>query len=212
MLIKEDEEKRSETRALLPSAKAGCYFLVAERSRHLQADRGPLAVDALGSRNLAEVNPLPPVAMHEIHGAMAQSFRFGSHDRDVSPVGTRPLRIFVVEDHPDTLKGLCHYLEMTGHTGESAQTVAQALATFPNARCEVLISDLGLPDGDGWELLRRIYLSQPIYAIAMSGFNTPADRLKSKEAGFRVQLLKPFAPSELDAALGHAAKEIDAQT
>ena len=69
---------------------------------------------------------------------------------------TRPLRIFVVEDHVDTLDCLKLYLESLDHTVLTAQTVAEALAELPSANCEVLISDIGLPDGTGWEYSKKL--------------------------------------------------------
>ena len=120
----------------------------------------------------------------------------------------RPLRIFVVENHPDTLEYMQMYLEVYGHTVLSADSMTKALATMPQADCDVLISDIGLPDGDGWMLLRRLQLPRPIYAIAMSGFGMGADQLRSQEAGFRHHLLKPINPEQLDAVLAEAAREL----
>ena len=119
----------------------------------------------------------------------------------------RPMRIFVVENHVDTRELLSMYLEGMGHTVFSAGTMADALAKLPGAGCDVLISDIGLPDGDGWELLRRVPEPRPAYAIAMTGFGMNADELKSKEAGYRRHLLKPFVPDALDSALAEAARE-----
>ena len=120
------------------------------------------------------------------------------------------LRIFVVENHPDTLESLQIYLEESGHTVSSAGTVAEALATLPDANCDVLISDIGLPDGTGWELLQRLELSRPIYAIAMSGFGMNADHARSRAAGFRHHVLKPFPLRELDILLEEAVNELSA--
>jgi two-component system CheB/CheR fusion protein len=117
-----------------------------------------------------------------------------------------PLRIFVVENHADTLKYLCLFLEQLGHSVRSARSVAEALATWPEAHCEVLISDIGLPDGDGYELLLKLGPPRPIYAIAMSGFGMNSDRARSRAAGFRHHLLKPFEPDELDPMLEEAAR------
>jgi DNA-binding response OmpR family regulator len=120
------------------------------------------------------------------------------------------LRIFIVENHADTLKWLAIYLEQMGHTVLSARTMTQALSDFPKARCDVLISDIGLPDGDGWEFLRRVRENsafEHIYAIAMSGFGMNSDRVKSAAVGYRQHLLKPFVPDELDAMLEEAAHE-----
>lgn len=123
-------------------------------------------------------------------------------------IQTRPLRIFVVENHPDTLKYLTMYLETLGHTVVSARTVTEALAALPAADCSVLISDIGLPDGDGWDLLERASFKRPVYAIAMSGFGMNSDRAKSRAAGYRHHLLKPFDPDELEVMLEEAAEEL----
>ena len=125
----------------------------------------------------------------------------------LSPEGVRPLVIFVVENHADTLKYLRMYLEQLGHEVRSARSMMEALAELPAAECDVLISDIGLPDGDGWQLLRQINLSHSPYAIAMSGYGMSADRLRSKEAGYRHHILKPFQPDELEAMLEEAARE-----
>ena len=129
---------------------------------------------------------------------------FSSIMEPASPV----LRIFVVENHPDTLKYLRMYLEQMDHHVQSARSVAEALAALPDADADVLISDIGLPDGDGWELLRRAQLPHPVYAIAMSGFGMNADHARSRAAGYRHHLLKPFAPEDLDVMLEEAAREL----
>jgi two-component system CheB/CheR fusion protein len=113
----------------------------------------------------------------------------------------------VVENHKDTLLWLTRYLEMMGHTVLSARTMREALEGLPKAGCDVLISDIGLPDGDGWELLRTVRLAHPVYAVAMSGFGMSSDRAKSVAAGYRHHILKPFDPSALDAILEEAARE-----
>ncbi len=131
----------------------------------------------------------------------------------LSPIessGSQPLRIFVVENHPDTLESLQIYLEEMGHTVESAGTVADALAALPGANCDVLISDIGLPDGTGWDLLQRLQFRRPIYTIAMSGFGMNADHARSRAAGFRRHLLKPFPLTELDVLLEEAVRELPA--
>ena len=69
---------------------------------------------------------------------------------------TRPLRIFVVENRRNTLKYMQMYLEMLGHTVLTADSMTKALAALSEARCDVLISDIDLPDGDGWMLMRHL--------------------------------------------------------
>ena len=125
----------------------------------------------------------------------------------LSPASPHPLRIFIVENHSDTLLWILRYLEMVGHTVLSAKTMEEALEKLPASGCQVLISDIGLPDGDGWELLHRLRMPHPIYTVAMSGFGAPDDHAKSRAAGYRRHLLKPFVPQELDAALEEAERE-----
>jgi CheY-like chemotaxis protein len=120
----------------------------------------------------------------------------------------RPLRIFVVEDHADTLKWLELYLQHCGHIVFTARTMQEALSALPQAKVDVLISDIGLPDGDGWELLRSAHLSYPVYGIAISGFGMKTDLVKSIAAGYRAHLLKPFRMAELDRLLEEAAEEL----
>jgi CheY-like chemotaxis protein len=118
------------------------------------------------------------------------------------------LRVFVVENHVDTREFLTFMLEELGHTVFAAETMAKALRDVPAANCDVLISDIGLPDGDGWELLSRLDLPRPIYAIAMSGFGMSSDRVRSKAVGFRHHLVKPMGLEQLESILNSAAEEL----
>ena len=118
-----------------------------------------------------------------------------------------PLRVFIVENHDDTRVALQRFLEMLGHEVQSAATGHDALDAIPRSNCDVLISDIGLPDTDGWELMRSLHFSRPVYSIAMSGFGMNADRQRSKEAGFRHHILKPFDPEDMEKLLDEAARE-----
>ncbi len=122
--------------------------------------------------------------------------------------GSHPLRIFVVEDHPDTLTALCLYLKQAGHTVRSARTKQEALSKIPEANCNVLLSDIGLSDGNGWDVIREIGERRPQIAIAMSGYGTTADQQRSTEAGFRHHLIKPVSLDKLAAVLDEAVTEL----
>jgi CheY-like chemotaxis protein len=124
------------------------------------------------------------------------------------PRASHPLRIFVVEDHPDTLDALCLYLKQIGHTVRCARSKEEALKKISEANCDVLISDIGLSDGNGWDLMREIGRRRPQFAIAMSGYGTMADRERSAEAGFRRHLTKPVSVEKLGAVLDEAAMEL----
>jgi CheY-like chemotaxis protein len=112
------------------------------------------------------------------------------------------LNIFLVEDHRDTRDGLARLLRQSGHQVSTAGSIAEALRDLPGSGCEVLISDLGLPDGDGCELLRLARLPPRIHTIAITGFGMPADRRRTRDAGFRHHLVKPVDPDTLERLLG----------
>lgn len=120
------------------------------------------------------------------------------------------LRILVVEDHPDTRLGLKLFLETLGHRAVFAEDVRSGLAAARAGEFDLLLSDISLPDGDGWDLLRKLDAAnrRPPRTAAMSGFSTAADLAKSKAAGFHSQLIKPFTPEELEAVLREAANAL----
>lgn len=137
--------------------------------------------------------------------------RTSNSGRSSSPAPSRRpdgLRIFVVENHDDTRVLLCILLTQMGHTVYSAATMREALRAIPESRCDVLISDIGLPDGDGWELMDRLDGLRPDYAIAMSGRGMNGDRARSRAAGFRHHLVKPTGPEQLADILESAAHEL----
>jgi two-component system CheB/CheR fusion protein len=121
------------------------------------------------------------------------------------PGAKRPMRVFVVENHEDTRFLLCLLLEQLGHTVLSSATLAGALEVMPGAHCDILISDIGLPDGNGWDLMTRLGDDRPPYAIAMSGFGMSSDRQRSLNVGYRHHLLKPVEPQQLERLLDEAA-------
>jgi CheY-like chemotaxis protein len=112
------------------------------------------------------------------------------------------LKFFVVENHQDTLDAIKMFLEAQGHTVETAPDMKTGLKLAPRTQFDVLISDIGLPDGDGWELMRALREKMPgVKGIAMSGYGMRADMDKSKAAGYAAHIVKPFGPAELDSAL-----------
>ena len=124
------------------------------------------------------------------------------------PGAKRALRVFIVENHEDTRFLLGLLLEQLGHSVHSAPSLADALRDLPAAHCDVLISDIGLPDGNGWELMALLGDARPPYAIAMSGFGMSSDRQRSLHAGYRHHLLKPVEPNQLEHLLDEAAEVV----
>ena len=123
----------------------------------------------------------------------------------------RSLSILVVEDHPDTRRALEMFLQLLGHQTKLAADIKEALEmAAAGSRFDLLLSDLRLPDGNGWDLLRRLEGAgwRPKHAIAISGWGSETDLAKSKSAGFQAHLIKPLAPEALKIALDGVAKEI----
>jgi CheY-like chemotaxis protein len=120
----------------------------------------------------------------------------------------QPLRIFVVENHPDTLTSLKLFFEDSGHDVATATTIAEALAKIAAYSPDILLCDIGLPDGTGWELMKKLQLPKAPFAVAMSGFGMNADSARSEEAGFRYHLLKPFKIAELNKIIAEATAEL----
>lgn len=111
----------------------------------------------------------------------------------------RPLRIVLVEDHEDTMICLKRQLERAGHVVMGAACLHEAVSILPESDCDVLLSDIGLPDGTGWDLPSQAatLLCRPVFAVAMSGYGDAADLIRSEEAGFHHHLVKPFNKTEL---------------
>jgi CheY-like chemotaxis protein len=115
---------------------------------------------------------------------------------------TSPLRLLIVEDHEPTLHTLSRLLARGGHHITRAASAAAALEAARAASFDVLISDLGLPDGTGYELFPRLRALHPaLRAIVLSGYGTEEDLRKSREAGFFTHLTKPIDFAEVKRAL-----------
>ena len=117
----------------------------------------------------------------------------------------RQLRLIVVEDHADTAEGLKKFLNALGYEVFVATDMTTALSLASAVEFDVLLSDLALPDGNGWELLKRLSAERRIRAIAFSGYNSPADLQRSADAGFLEHIPKPLCPEKLCAAINRAA-------
>jgi len=107
-------------------------------------------------------------------------------------------RILLVEDHADTNRSLTKLLHLRGYEVESANDIESALALGSKAQFDVLVSDIGLPDGTGIDLIRRLRSDRPALAIALTGFGMEEDLRKTREAGFNHHLVKPIDVNKLD--------------
>ena len=88
-------------------------------------------------------------------------------------------------------------LERRGYEVSTADSMNSALAAVRSADFDLIVSDIGLPDGSGWELLTKVRENSDVKAIALSGFCTDDDKARSRSAGFNAHLTKPFSFPDL---------------
>ncbi len=107
--------------------------------------------------------------------------------------GSLQHKILLVDDHEDTCTGMRMILERRGYRVKTAHDVQSALALAEDYPFELLISDLGLPDGTGFDLMKELKRRRgdTIRGVALSGFGMESDIERSMEAGFEVHLIKP---------------------
>jgi CheY-like chemotaxis protein len=110
-------------------------------------------------------------------------------------------KVLLVEDHPDTAKLMGMLLRSFGLEVTVAKTVAEAVAAVEAHGFDLLLSDIGLPDGSGMDLIRKIHARKPIKGIALSGYGMEEDVRRSLDAGFVAHLTKPVDPRRLEQLL-----------
>lgn len=117
----------------------------------------------------------------------------------------RGTRILMVDDHIDTSQAMKRLLERLGYEVQVADSMRSALAASDQP-FDLLISDIGLPDGSGLDLLRELLHRGPMKAIALSGFGMEDDIRKSKDAGFAEHLTKPVNFEHLESVIERLMK------
>lgn len=136
---------------------------------------------------------------------------------DATPAGSTPergrksgpqLRLLLVEDHVASLRALTRMLQNDGHKVIAAANAKEALAAAAANPFDLVVSDLGLPDGSGLELMEKLRTAYGLRGVALSGYGMEDDILRSRAAGFAMHLVKPVAIAELRrvlVSLGRAA-------
>jgi PAS domain S-box-containing protein len=113
----------------------------------------------------------------------------------------KPLRILLVEDHRDTRYALSRLLTHFGHQVSAAATTQSAFKLIASRKFDVILCDIGLPDGNGYAVVSQAKQEWPIKAVAITGFGTDQDVRRCKAAGFDFHLVKPIDFHELEQVL-----------
>jgi CheY-like chemotaxis protein/anti-sigma regulatory factor (Ser/Thr protein kinase) len=146
--------------------------------------------------------PVAAVAS-EAHGARSSSAAAArTHASAYAAVNLQGLRVLVVDDEPDGREAIAKVLELRGAEVTAASTVREALSLLKQSPPDVLVSDIGLPDEDGYDLFRMVrelddVEAKHVPALALTAFAREEDCLRALSAGFQQHASKPIEPAAL---------------
>jgi signal transduction histidine kinase/CheY-like chemotaxis protein len=126
------------------------------------------------------------------------------------PFAMPPLAVLLVEDHVSSRQVLQRLLQRQGHAVTSAATGEEALAAARAQRFDLVISDIGLPDRNGYELMQALRALQPVVGVALTGYGMHDDVRRTAEAGFIAHVTKPVSIQHLNEALAKAVTHMGA--
>ena len=120
------------------------------------------------------------------------------------------LTVLIVDDAADARDILARMLEDCHVRVQQASSAEEAMSILSEERTDVLVSDIGMPEMDGYEFIRRVRAqtdgkSRNVPAVALTAFARSEDRTRALLAGFQMHLAKPVQPTELMAAIGSLA-------
>jgi CheY-like chemotaxis protein len=118
--------------------------------------------------------------------------------------------VLLVEDQNDTLELLRNVLSATGAYVSTADSAESALRLLDEVRPDVLISDVGMPEHDGYELIRTVRerYDRTIRAAALTAYARPEDRERALAAGFEAHITKPIDPDRLVEAIARLCNKV----
>lgn len=154
--------------------------------------------------------PVTAVNLHDGNQPRAHPKTLNDLPPGFNPVDLSGVTVLVVDDERDARELVQRILLECNAKVFTAGTAAEALALVESCRPQILVSDIGMPNVDGFELLRRVRAlgaakGGKVAAIALTAFARSEDRTKALRAGFLVHVSKPVEPSELIASVASAA-------
>lgn len=111
------------------------------------------------------------------------------------------MRVLVVDDERDSREMAGLALTAAGAAVTLAGSVDEAVGRLDGRLPDVVVSDIGMPRRDGYELIREVLARGPVPAVALTAFAAPEDRRRTLAAGYKVHLAKPVDPAALVAAV-----------
>jgi CheY-like chemotaxis protein len=161
---------------------------------------------------------LPLVAVHPIVPTAGAS---GQGSSGLSELVALPslegLRLLAVDDEPDTREMLTASLAYCGAEVKAAASVVEAMALIDEWRPHVIISDIEMPEADGYELIRRLRSRPPEQggntpAVALTAYARMEDRMRALSSGFQMHVAKPVEPTELAVVVANLSGRSSSKT
>jgi len=184
--------------------------------RHLvELHGGTVRADSAGSGQGATFNvqlPLAQLPDADFGLRLEESAPKKSASRKAQPATLEGLRVLVVDDEQDALAFIQTVLEKQGAEVLAARSVRSALEALENFKPDVLVSDIGMPDEDGYALIRQVRAREQaqeggaIPAVAVSAYVGEENRRQALESGFQLHVAKPVDPEELVAVVHRLAR------
>jgi PAS domain S-box-containing protein len=200
-----------------PSRASGGLGLGLAIVRHLvELHRGTVRADSAGKGRGAAFTVELPVASDRRLPRRGRAFaaRIPAGARDASEVRLDGVQALIVDDHADSLEVVRTALQCHGAEVTAAASVEEAAAVLTRAKIDVLVSDLNLPDADGYDLIRRLRAMErgsggrAMPAVALTAHASDQDRERALAAGFSAHVAKPVDPGELARVIADAVGEI----
>jgi PAS domain S-box-containing protein len=181
--------------------------------RHIvEAHGGTVEAESAGAGQGSTFRVRLPVAQPRPRASVAETPRSAPRSAPVlvAVPSLQALRVLIVDDDRDTLEVVKQLLEQAGADVTTAASAEEALEVLRRGPPDVLLSDIGMPGQDGYELIRRVRQLAPeqggcIPAAALTAFAHGEHRQQALSAGFQLYLPKPIEPSELTAAVARLA-------
>ncbi|CAN5723249.1 hypothetical protein BH09VER1_BH09VER1_35000 [soil metagenome] len=165
----------------------------------IEAHNGTLTATSAGSNQGSSF----VISLPTVEAPAARVSAVSSSDGSSAP--KEKLNILLLEDHPDTAAVMASVLSSMGHTVKVSATVAEGCASLREGEFDVLLSDLGLPDGSGLDFIREARKTCRTPAIALTGYGMAEDIKKCIKAGFDEHLTKPIDFERLQKVLKRVA-------
>lgn len=175
--------------------------------RHLvEAHGGSVRAESAGEGKGAAFTVLLPLIPRQLEAAAEKRAPFVFRSASPGEHMLDGLHVLVVEDEPDALELIAMVLQRSGARVTAVMTAAEALQVIERLQPDVVISDIAMPDQDGFDLIRELRRrGHRIPAAALTAFAKDEDRARALSAGFQVHLSKPVEPEELTTEVARLA-------